>query len=37
MTHLAFIYLGHDFCNGSVMAMSELYDIDGKCVNLQSF
>jgi len=40
MTHLAFIYLGYDFYNGSVIAIlkiSELYDVHGKCVDLQSF
>lgn len=40
MTHLAFIYLGYDFYNGSVIAIlkiSELYDVHGKCVDLQNF
>lgn len=40
MTHLAFIYLGYDFYNGSVIAIlkiSELYYVHGKCVDLQSF
>lgn len=40
MTHLAFIYLGYDFYNGSVTAIlkiSEWYDVHGKCVDLQSF
>ena len=40
MIHLAFISLGYDLYNGSVIAIlkiSELYDVHGKCVDLQSF